>query len=282
LLLVLMNGRPRSSAGSRESRGTTAPRPASDPFDLARVINIGRRVFGSGTGNPEFGLKQNGEPAEYNFPAGLARSMALLATLETGVDPVWRKGGETVRHYHMPEADEILPYHVFVPSTWNGTSSLPLMFILHGNSRDQDFYFDRDEWIIPRTAEKHGYMVVAPLGYSPNGGYNYVPYGRETVGARGLAGAAASPQLFGPADKSASAQAGRGRIAGFGGVNGPVTRGAPSSSATRQADRARITSGRKFAGTWAAIAIGGSNAQPAETYPYDTLRRVPMLTRTRR
>jgi predicted peptidase len=40
----------------------------------------------------------------------------------------------------MPEADEILPYHVFVPSSWNGKTSLPLVFILHGNTRDQDFY----------------------------------------------------------------------------------------------------------------------------------------------
>ena len=133
----------------------------------------------------------------------------------------------------MPEADEILPYHVFVPSTWDGKSPLPLVFVLHGNSRDQDFYFDRDGRIIPRTAEKHGYMVVAPLGYSPNGGYNYVPYGRPASGARGLAGASATPQTFGPAiaatdENAANVQTGRGGRGGpgnvgFGGVNGSVT-----------------------------------------------------------
>ena len=148
------------------------------PFDLARVINIGKRVFGSSNSNPEFGLSQAGQPTLYDFSAGLKRSATLLAALEKGHDPVWRAGGETVRHYYMREADEILPYHVFVPSKWDGKSALPLVFILHGNGRDQDFYFDRDGRIIPKTAEKHGYMVVAPLGYSPNGGYNYVPYGR--------------------------------------------------------------------------------------------------------
>jgi hypothetical protein len=102
----------------------------------------------------------------------------------------------------MPEADEILPYHVFVPSSWNGKTSLPLVFILHGNTRDQDFYFERDGRIIPRTADTHGFMVVAPLGYSPNGGYNYVPYGREGQGARGTAGARSTPQTFGPVDPS--------------------------------------------------------------------------------
>jgi len=33
-----------------------------------------------------------------------------------------------------------MPYHLFVPD-WDGKTALPLVFILHGNSRDQDFYF---------------------------------------------------------------------------------------------------------------------------------------------
>ena len=147
-------------------------------------------MFGSGTNNPEFGLSRGGRAAPLRFRGRPeADRPTLLAALEKGRDLVWRAGGETVRHYYMPEADEILPYHVFVPSKWDGKSALPLVFILHGNSRDQDFYFDRDGRIIPKTAEQHGYMVVAPLGYSPNGGYNYVPYGRDGR-PRGVAGAA--------------------------------------------------------------------------------------------
>jgi dienelactone hydrolase len=276
------------------------------PFDLARVINLGKRVFGSGTGNPEFGLNQAGQPVVYDFAAGLKRSAEILAALEAGKDPVWRAGGERVRHYYMPEADEILPYRVFVPSTWNGRSPLPLVFILHGNSRDQDFYFERDGRIIPKTAEKHGYMLVAPLGYSPNGGYNYVPYGREGA-PRGVAGAAAMPQTFGPLDPAASAppRGGRGGASvGFGGVNGSVTPPLVRSEWSEQdamhvfdlirqeypIDPKRIFLfgysaggqgahylGPKHAEHWAAIAIGGSNAGPAATYPYARLKNTPML-----
>ena len=275
------------------------------PFDLARVINLGKRVFGSGTGNPEFGLNQAGQPTLYDFTAGLKRSAQLLAALEAGKDPVWRAGGEMVRHYYMPEADEILPYRVFVPSTWNGKAPLPLVFILHGNSRDQDFYFERDGRIIPKTAEKHGYMLVAPLGYSPNGGYNYVPYGREG-GPRGVAGAAALPQTFGrpdPATPAARGGRGGGQV-GFGGVNGSVTPQLVRSEWSEQdtmhvfdlirqeypIDPKRIFLfgysaggqgahylGPKHAEHWAAIAIGGSNAGPAETYPYARLKNTPML-----
>ena len=149
------------------------------PFDLARVINLGKRVYGSGNGSPEFGLSQAGVQQLYDFGAGLRKSGDLLAALEKGKDPLWRARGDAVRHYHMAEADEILPYHVFVPSAWDGKAALPLVFILHGNSRDQDFYFDRDGRIIPTTAAAHGFMLVAPLGYWPNGGYNYVPFTRR-------------------------------------------------------------------------------------------------------
>ncbi len=279
------------------------------PFDLARVINLGKRVFGSGTGNPEFGLNQAGQPTLYDFTAGLKRSAQLLAALEAGKDPVWRAGGEMVRHHYMPEADEILPYRVFVPSRWNGKSPLPLVLILHGNSRDQDFYFDRDGRIIPKIAEKHGYMLVAPLGYSPNGGYNYVPYGREG-GPRGVAGAAATPQVFGrppdtaPATGGRGGRGGRGVPVGFGGVNGSVTPQLVRSEWSEQdvmhvfdlvrqeypIDPKRIFLfgysaggqgahylGPKHAEHWAAIAIGGSNAGPASTYPYARLANTPML-----
>jgi len=278
------------------------------PFDLARVINAGKRVFGSNDANPEFGLGQTGKPTLYDFTAGLKKSADLLSALESGKDLLWRAGGDSVQYYYMPEADEILPYHVFVPSTWDGKSPLPLVFILHGNSRDQDFYFDRDGHIIPQTAEKHGYMLVAPMGYSPNGGYNYVPYGRPASGPRGVAGATATPQYFGPLDTTPVATGGRGarggRPTGYGGVNGSVTPQLVRSEWSEQ-DAMHVFDlikqeypidpkrtflfgysaggqgshylGPKYAEYWAAIAIGGSNAMPGNNYPFDRLKSTPMM-----
>jgi poly(3-hydroxybutyrate) depolymerase len=273
------------------------------PFDLARVINLGKRVFGSGTGNPEFGLNQAGEPTLYDFAAGMTRSVDLLAALEAGTDPVWRARGEMVRHYYMPEADEILPYRVFVPSTWDGKAALPLVFILHGNSRDQDFYFYRDGRIIPRTAEQHGFMLVGPLGYAPNGGYNYVPYGRA-AGPRGVAAAVAAPQVFGPQPPAPAGRRGGRAAGGYGGVNGSVTP-ALVRSEWSELDTMHVFDlirqeypidpkrtflfgysaggqgahylGPKYIDNWAAIAIGGSNATAGEGYPFARLRGTPML-----
>lgn len=263
------------------------------PFDLARVINLRKRVYGSDNRAPDFGLSQAGVQQLYDFSAGLKKSDALLAALEAGKDPVWRAGGDVVRHYHMTEADEVLPYRVYVPSTWDGKTALPLVFILHGNSRDQDYYFDRDGRIIPKTAEKHGFMLVAPLGYWPNGGYNYVPFNRER-GARGVAAAVAMPQVFGPAPASG----------GSGGVNGSTTPALVRSEWSEQ-DAMHVFDlikqeypidpkrtflfgysaggqgghyfAQKYAENWAAVAIGGSGAAPGAYYAFDRLKNIPIM-----
>lgn len=281
------------------------------PFDLARVINLGKRVYGSGNGAPDFGLTQAGVQTLYDFSAGIKKSGELLTALEKGKDPVTRVGGDVVRHYYMKEADEILPYRVFVPSTWDGKKALPLVFILHGNSRDQDFYFDRDGRIIPKTGEKHGFMMVAPLAYWPNGGYDYVPFNRER-GARGVAAAMASPQQFGAAPAPAApAQGGGGGAGGRGGRGGPAggVNGSTMPALVRSEwseqdamhvfdlikaeypiDPKRIflfgySAGgqgahyfaQKYSENWAAVAIGGSNAAIGPFYDVEKLKKIPMM-----
>lgn len=274
------------------------------PLDLARVINLRKRVFGSGNQNPEFGLSQAGVQARYDFSAGLKKSGELLAALEAGKDPLWMAGGDRERHYYMAEADEVLPYRVYVPATWDGKSALPLVFILHGNSRDHNFYLDRDGGIIPKTAEKHGFMLVSTLGYAPNAGYNYVPFDRER-GARGVAAATAAPQTFGPASVAGGGRGGRGGAGGgAGGVNGSTTPALVRSEWSEQ-DAMHVFElirreypidpkrtflfgysaggqgghyiGQKYAENWAAIAIGGSGATLGAHYAVDRIKNIPIM-----
>lgn len=271
------------------------------PFDLARVINLRKRVYGSANGNPEFGISPAGTQTNFDFTAGIKKSGELLAALEAGKDPLWRAGGDTTRHHYLKEADEILPYRLYVPSTWDGKTALPMVFIMHGNSRDQNFYLDRDEQVIPKTAEKYGYMLVSPLGYSPNGGYNYVPFNRE----RPAAGTALPAQQFG-APVAAAGGGGRGGRGGggFGGVNGSTI---PNAMRTQwsEADVLRVYElvkaeypidakrtflfgysaggqgahylGPKHANNWVAIAIGGSNAAAGEFYNFEGLKNIPIM-----
>jgi dienelactone hydrolase len=251
------------------------------PFDLARVINIGKKNLNEF----DLGLNEQRRPNWPKFAELMKRSEELLAALEAGRDPLWRAKGDTQRHYWFAEAGEIMPYRLYVPTTWDGLSQLPMVLILHGNTRDQDFYFDRDRGIIPNHGEKHGYLLVCPLGYHPNGGYNSGMLGQLA----GLTSAAAP-----------GAAQGRGRAGGRGGGGSQFANDMPRSrlGELSEQDAMRVFElvrseypidpkrtflfgysaggagtlyfGPKYSSHWAAIAAGGSNVGP-NNYPFDRL-----------
>lgn len=132
------------------------------PFDYARVINEGRReLIAEATANNDY----------YDFPAEIRNSLSLLQALESGRDPLVGSVGEHARHYYFAEAGEIMPYRVYVPSKYDGKSRLPLVVVLHGGGADQDTYFRRRGEILVKEAEKHGFIIVTPLGFRPTGGW---------------------------------------------------------------------------------------------------------------
>lgn len=253
------------------------------PFDLARVMNTGKRSWDA----DHLGINQARETNFYNFAAGMKHSQELLAALEAGKDPLWQAKGDTNRHYWLEEAGEISPYRVSVPPNWDGKTPLPMVFILHGDTRNQDFYFERDDRIIPKAAEPYGFMLVGPFGYYPNGGYNSDQLNRSARGGGGGGG-------------------GGGRAGGRG-----VTRlnGMPQS---RMVELSEIDTmhvydlvtkeypvdpkrtflfgyshggagayylGAKHAQNWAAIALGGASTAPSDFYPFDRLKQfnIPMF-----
>ncbi|MDA1233856.1 MAG: hypothetical protein O3A53_03545, partial [Acidobacteria bacterium] len=137
------------------------------PFDVARAVNDGNRELDT----DDFGLGVDGT-RDFKFAKELQDAEELLTALEAGEDPLTRAKGDHERHYWFEDGGEIMPYRVYVPSTWDGTSQLPMVFVLHGNTRDHDFYFDRDDGTLWRMAEKHGYVVATTMGYRPSAGYN--------------------------------------------------------------------------------------------------------------
>jgi poly(3-hydroxybutyrate) depolymerase len=157
------------------------------PFDYARVINLGRRDLIPGR-NPEDSTVN----AYYDFAAEIRRSVALLTSLEAGKDPLLRIKGEHARHYAFADAGEIMPYRVFVPSKYDGKTRLPLVVVLHGSGADQDTYFKLRGPVLTSEAEKHGFIIVTPLGYRPTGGWGRSG-GPGPAGAPGPAGGPGAP-----------------------------------------------------------------------------------------
>ena len=149
-------------------------------------MNLGKRNYNAA----DLGIDQQGRPNYFDFTAGLKRSEQLLASLESGKDLLWQAKGDQKRHYWMEESGEIMPYRVYVPPSWDGKTPLPMVFILHGNTRNQDFYFERDGGIIPKEAQQRGFMLVGVFGYYPNGGYNSGMLNRGRIRGGGRRGGA--------------------------------------------------------------------------------------------
>ena len=124
------------------------------PFDLARTLNLGRMSIPT-----------------YDFAAGMVKSEALLTAIETGKDPFAGERGILERHYYFEAADEIMPYRVFVPKSYDGSKAYPLIIALHGLGGTEATFMQGHGGTLPKLAEEHGYLVAAPLGYRRNGGY---------------------------------------------------------------------------------------------------------------
>ncbi len=234
------------------------------PFDYARVINLGRRDLIPGR-NPE----DNANNDYFDFPAEVRNSMVLLRPLESGKDPLLRIKGEHERHYEFAEGGEIMPYRVFVPSKYDGKTRLPLVVVLHGSGADQDTYFKRRGPMLTTEAEKHGFIVVTPLGYRPTGGW-----GRSGVP---MASGGAAPAV----------DAGRSRISEL--SEKDALNVIELVSNEYFVDRARTYLmgnsmggagtwylGAKYAPRWAAIAPAAASSV-GEGFPIDGLRNLPVL-----
>jgi len=91
--------------------------------------------------------------------------LPVLAQVDTGVT------GDQHSEYLFAPTNEAMPYRVYVPTSWDGQESLPIILMLHGAGADENSYMDMAEGMLPRLAEENGYIVVSPLGHTALGAY---------------------------------------------------------------------------------------------------------------
>ncbi len=73
------------------------------------------------------------------------------------------------RTYFFKEADKKMGYSIYVPKGYDKSNSYPLIVALHGlGGSDRGMMRYRG---LTQLAQKHGYIVVAPMGYSSSGWY---------------------------------------------------------------------------------------------------------------
>jgi len=110
---------------------------------------------------------------QFDYEKELALAETALVSVKAGKDPFAGRTGDFKRHYFFEEAGEIMPYRVYVPSSYNANRSYPLLIALHGNGLTENYFFDNVGGAMQKLAEERGYIVAAPLGYRVDGGYGY-------------------------------------------------------------------------------------------------------------
>lgn len=157
LSVVLHAGLNRRLAALDEAAATVPAAVKADvryPADFITKVNRGR--VGLGT---------------FNVAAELAAAEAIVAAAKGGTDPFAGRTGDFERHYVLEGAGEVMPYRVYVPTTYRSTQPTPLVVALHGLGATEDSFFDSYARTTPALAEQHGFLLVAPLGYRVDGFY---------------------------------------------------------------------------------------------------------------
>lgn len=98
-------------------------------------------------------------------------SQVLAKRLAAPGNPQWQAKGDQHRTYNFPDAGMDMPYRLYVPTSWDGHSKLPLIAMLHGAGSDENRYLDGHDKQLLHLAEEHGYVLVSPLGYNRFGAY---------------------------------------------------------------------------------------------------------------
>ena len=138
---------------------TAAPEVRADlryPADYVRKMNRGIVELG-----------------QFDVGAELAAVDAIAAAAKGGSNPFAGHTGGFERHYVLEDANEIMPYRVYLPAAYDGRRAYPLIVALHGLGVTEDSFMDSYAKMVPALAEARGYIVVAPLGYRIDGFYGF-------------------------------------------------------------------------------------------------------------
>lgn len=94
----------------------------------------------------------------------MCAAQQLAMSLANPSSAQWRAKGDQHRSYHFAGANTDEPYRIYVPTNWDGKSSLPLAMFLHGSGSDENSYLDMNNKQMVNLAQQHGYLLVSPLG----------------------------------------------------------------------------------------------------------------------
>jgi poly(3-hydroxybutyrate) depolymerase/alpha-beta hydrolase superfamily lysophospholipase len=209
--------------------------------------------------------------------AQVRESQQLAKTMAAPGGPQWQAKGDQHRTYRFPGTEAEIPYRLYVPTTWDGKSKLPLVLMLHGGGANESTYPDMNGRQILQLAERHGYILVSPLGYGPLGAYG-TPLRLPAV--FGQAETAAQQRAAVDPEKERALERSEEDV-----INVlemvlneyPVDRGAIFLTGHSMGSGGTWYLGAKYAEYWAAIAPMSGPFVDEANYPWDRIRHMPVF-----
>jgi predicted esterase len=106
-----------------------------------------------------------------DFDNALEQAAKLASALREGRDPLAGARGHLRLAYRSSFDGKLVPYRVYVPTTYDKTKACPMITMLHGAGGDENNFMDRYDGLWPKLAEERGYIIVAVNGRGPVSGY---------------------------------------------------------------------------------------------------------------
>ena len=208
----------------------------------------------------------------------LAALLALVAGNAFAQAPaVQRATGDQERSYLFAPTGQQMPYRLYVPTTWNGKDSLPILLFLHGAGANERTYLDMADGLLRKLAEQHGYIVVSPLGFTAMGAYGNplrlpAVFGQSDEAARQRA--AVTPQRQRELDLS--------ELEVITALEVVTEEYGADRSRTFLAGHSMGSGGTwhlaaRYPERWRAVAPISGPFIDAKTYPFDTIRNLPIF-----
>ncbi len=209
--------------------------------------------------------------------AQVRASQQLAESLADPDSPQWRAKGDQHRSYRFPGTGAEIGYRIYVPTTWDGKTALPLVLMLHGAGSNESMYLDQNNKQLLHLAEEHGYLLVSPLGYSPLGAYGTC---LRLPAVFGDAEAAAQQRTTACVQNAESLERSEQDVINVLAMvlnEYPVDRGSMFLTGHSMGSGGTWYLGAKYADLWAAIAPMSGPFVEESTYPWDRIRTKPIF-----
>jgi len=207
----------------------------------------------------------------------IRESQSLAKSIASPGDPQWRAKGDLHRKYPFPAANADMPYRLYIPSSWDSRSRLPLIVFLHGAGSDENWYLDANDGQLIRLAEQHGYILVSPLGYTRMGAYGTplrlpAVFGNPEIAAKQRAAVSAEQERTLELSEKDVINVLEIVLSEY-----PVDRSSMFLTGHSMGSGGTWYLGAKYAQYWAAIAPMSGPFVDETNYPWDNIRKKPIF-----